>query len=695
MIRKRAPRACNICRGRKVRCDVSRTGIPCSNCLRASATCAVDCARREKPTQQASKITVPRENVHTFRIDLAVAGDTIDHETGSTGAPTLERAAPEDILTNLAQPQSPGEGDIPEVYPPQGEVQLPDYITPLAKDLDQDIFHLLRQRGALTLPNAVLIDELLRGFVCYVYPMLPILDLGEFLQAIEATNSNTISLVLLQAVLFAGIAFADIAHLQKEGFQSHKEARKTFFERVKLLYEMDVESNPTTMIQVLLLMTYWYGQQNDTKGRFYWLRTALSLSTDIGLDRQHQFQFPDQPNRQRTRRKLWYCCLIRDKLLSITERRQNTHHGKELSLSLLQADDFEDPALTQALKKYYMPGCDMDATSMGRFLRQKIKLCLIIGRILGSQYELSGLRRVDSSETFMVLIPKVKAASSEAAARDQELRAWYAETSSILDTAFGHDHRRNGRVLGVHSASLELLYYTALCAVHRAPPLQDQPKDSAAGALQVFSRHTLRSAARRISEIGRHLDEGNLIRFLPPLAVGAFITASIQHLKDALSGDAELRGTGRLYLSQTLQVFATLRKVYNSADCAMGFIERVQSGGLPYQSFEWEDRARFENLYHGNLAPNSYTEPGPNSVAETTTGSITSLPARPNAMQQDIGPGVTEIARSTFTNEEDGIRYSRVPSIETISEVLLSAPFDADDIDWTSMDWSCVETMAN
>ncbi|KEF56159.1 uncharacterized protein A1O9_07740 [Exophiala aquamarina CBS 119918] len=191
-----------------------------------------------------------------------------------------------------------------------------------------------------------MMDGLLRVFVCHVYPLLPVLDLANFLGAVNGTNSDSISLVLFQAVMFAGVAFADLYHLLQEGFRSYNDAPKIFFDRVTLLYEMDVESNPTTMIQILLLMTYWYGQQNVTKGRFYWLRIAFSLATDIGLDRQHQFS--NQSVRQRMRQKLWYCCLMRDKLLSITERRQNAHCCHHENLEGLDPDDFEDAALSQA-----------------------------------------------------------------------------------------------------------------------------------------------------------------------------------------------------------------------------------------------------------------------------------------------------------------------------------------------------------
>ena len=88
---------------------------------------------------------------------------------------------------------------------------------PLRPDLDEDILWLLRKKDALSLPPQPLRDHLLRAYVKYVHPFLPLLDLEEFMQSFERTGEGTISLVLWQAIMFAGTAFVDIVHLESEG----------------------------------------------------------------------------------------------------------------------------------------------------------------------------------------------------------------------------------------------------------------------------------------------------------------------------------------------------------------------------------------------------------------------------------------------------------------------------------------------
>ncbi|KAJ0155875.1 Uncharacterized protein HZ326_1820 [Fusarium oxysporum f. sp. albedinis] len=45
--RRRATRACLSCRGRKVRCDVTRTSMPCSNCRFNLTECVVPTGPRQ------------------------------------------------------------------------------------------------------------------------------------------------------------------------------------------------------------------------------------------------------------------------------------------------------------------------------------------------------------------------------------------------------------------------------------------------------------------------------------------------------------------------------------------------------------------------------------------------------------------------------------------------------------------------
>ena len=84
-------------------------------------------------------------------------------------------------------------------------------------------------------PQLAVRDELLRMYICYVHPFLPFLDLDHFLRPIELDDgSEKISLILLRAVLFAASSFVDVQYHKAEGFSSRREARRSYFEKVKV-----------------------------------------------------------------------------------------------------------------------------------------------------------------------------------------------------------------------------------------------------------------------------------------------------------------------------------------------------------------------------------------------------------------------------------------------------------------------------
>lgn len=684
MPKLRSHKACKVCRARKVRCDVGRTGIPCSNCDKSSANCSVQAVRKSRQKSGINKPNLPHENLFTF--EVSPQGINRASTNGSEplfngcGVTSSGQAIGEsiDMIPRQSQPVM-SQADFPTSF----LTGLPKFVSPFSSELERDVLHLLHKRGVLTVPDQALLEEAIGLYTCYVHPLLPLLDMRQILDAIHLRNGSAISLLLIHAIVFAASAFMESSQLTALGFENRPSARRVLFERVKLLYEMDVEHNALTMIQALLLMTYWYGQQNDTKGRLYWLRTAISLAIDIGLDHDSELSLPK--SQRLLRQKVWYCCIMREKSLALTERRVGSLQVSVEKSKILAIEHFEDLAFTEALNLYYMPASERVMDIITRLCVQKIKLSLIIGRILDSQYQLSGIRRVNSSEIFMVLIPsQTTNTTSQAVLCEEEIRQWRLQTVAIQGSRFGLDHRNNGRVLGVHSATLELLYLTAVSMIYRPLMLQEPEKDSAAATLQSFSQRELRGAARRVSEICRHLQDGNLVRFLPPLAVGAFIASSIQHLKDALSTDSELRSSGQLYLSQTLDAFSALKDMYNSATCALSFIQRVKSGALPYRTFEWE--ASTEIIQHHDNNADSSENIALGEVADTDFNLADTIASNPPferktlselALAKDLPDEMNQNSNisKAMTNEHDF-------RIDDISDLFFSAALDMNQIEW-------------
>lgn len=174
-----------------------------------------------------------------FRTSVAIPTDTLtDQSRGSH----LDNEIPErhpsySQSMSIAANIGPNVADaIQHLLTPSGQSnQLPNYIRRLPQRLQAEDLNYLQAKGALTIPDRALRDELLKAYIHYVHPYMPLLDLEEFLQ-ILARNDGThhVSLLLFQAVMFAGTAFVDMEALRNAGYDNRKSVRKVFFQRARV-----------------------------------------------------------------------------------------------------------------------------------------------------------------------------------------------------------------------------------------------------------------------------------------------------------------------------------------------------------------------------------------------------------------------------------------------------------------------------
>lgn len=123
----------------------------------------------------------------------------------------------------------------PEPHNQSAVINTPRYVTELPTRLEANDLDYLESKGAFCLPTAQFRKQLLKSYILWVHPQVPVLDLERFLYAIAKNDGRTrIGLLLFHAVMFAASAFVDISHIQNEGYMSRKTARDVLFRRVKV-----------------------------------------------------------------------------------------------------------------------------------------------------------------------------------------------------------------------------------------------------------------------------------------------------------------------------------------------------------------------------------------------------------------------------------------------------------------------------
>jgi hypothetical protein len=117
---------------------------------------------------------------------------------------------------------------------------LPEFIKTPPEHFRQGHIMFLLAEGALTLPSVSLQHALVEAWAEFAYPYMPLAHIHDLLNTIHNPNSSgqRISLLLYQAILFAGSAFVDTKHLRQEnhGFSSRRDARKELARRVTVCF---------------------------------------------------------------------------------------------------------------------------------------------------------------------------------------------------------------------------------------------------------------------------------------------------------------------------------------------------------------------------------------------------------------------------------------------------------------------------
>lgn len=186
---KRASRACQRCHSRKVRCDATVNGFPCTNCRLDAVSC------------QAFSGTRGRRKELAMARALAIANGT-----------------GKELLPSRAASRRAGRAPISEedTHPvPLAYSQYP-FIQPVAMDrLERSKSLLMETQDCLSLPQKSEVDAFIRHYFLYVHPFAPVFDEAAFCWAYRDARpgSTQISLTVFRAMMFSASCVGSIPYL--------------------------------------------------------------------------------------------------------------------------------------------------------------------------------------------------------------------------------------------------------------------------------------------------------------------------------------------------------------------------------------------------------------------------------------------------------------------------------------------------
>lgn len=469
----------------------------------------------------------------------------------------------------------------------------------------EDVAHLYK-KGALSIPQTDFRNELLRAYIEFVHPYMPLIELHEFLASIDSTTGDKpkISLLLFQAVMFVGVAFVDMDYLTKAGFATRKAARKAFYLKARALYDFDYESDRVAIVQALLLMTYWYETPDDQKDTWHWMGVAISLAHTIGLHRNPSNSvMPLQ--KQKLWKRIWWSCFMRDRLVALGMRRPTRIKDGDFDVPMLTLDDFEIQELDSS-NSCISQRCRMIRNipmqrDLAHLCIAKAKLCLCISHVLSAQYSVlirdqgQAMGQEGNTRSSVMLFPKKIDQTDEVKVCDNELAEWVAQLpppclyGNPTQEELEQEIARGGSTLVVQRALLHMCYYATLSALHRPQVLPSFENNnlssssnlSRARELQDLSRRKVREASREITAMSQSIHTLGLTAYLPTTGVTVLLPAIIIHLLDIKSFEKEQRGRALKGFSECMAVLESLRVNYAAADFAGQFLDAaIRKAGI-------------------------------------------------------------------------------------------------------------------
>ncbi|KAJ5832260.1 Cutinase transcription factor 1 beta variant 3 [Penicillium riverlandense] len=417
---------------------------------------------------------------------------------------------------------------------------LPGFIRPLPLAFSPAKVEYLQTHGVLTLPSIPLQNALLRTFTECVLPCMPVIEWHRFVHIINGRDGRKgyISLLLYHAVMFSATTFVDFEHLLEAGYSSTRELQEMAFQKTKLLYESDYESDELIVIQTLLLMTY----RSETAGENeikQWLDLAISMAQTIGLF-QNQLGTEDSLYSPRMRKRIGWACYMTDCQISLRLRCRPSIKKEGFYHPMLTLDDFE--IYTQSAEgQRLINGCPLardikKQRDLALICVSHARLCVCISEVLEIQGKNGQLHSLDE-------LPPPSC----------QYRLLHSGDSSDGNST-----------LFVQRSLLHMVYYTTIAVLHQS---------------QIFPSSKIRvhDAAHQITRIASELHKRRLHNCLSITGVTAILVAMVIHISVMRVSLFLQREEAMDDYKSCMVVMASLQDVHSEANAVTNWMFRAMA----------------------------------------------------------------------------------------------------------------------
>ncbi|OAL01019.1 hypothetical protein IQ06DRAFT_273792 [Phaeosphaeriaceae sp. SRC1lsM3a] len=520
--RKRAKLACITCNARRVKCDVTDRQ-PCGNCITANIHCETRESKRGKHPRKprveadARDEISPNTTISPQRHDDEVAASHVlaslssnFHSPADTRLNHFQFTPPStrsdyqsDSNNRATKTDTPRQEDESAVF--LGESSSLRYVTEepspagpaAAEQRRASLFRFrhavpntakedamvpeweaerrrarmkaLQHEGTFSFPPTEIRLELLKAYFQWFHSHFAVVDEADFW---EAHEKNTVSPLLLQAMLFIGVIHCEESTLTNLGWGNRHRAKWLFYIRAKDIYDATYETNKVTVIQALFLMSFWRAGALLEKDARHWLGTAISLAQTKAL---HRAGDDSDEQLSRLKRRLWWAIYVRERQCGSALGLPNRIRDEDCDIAPLTAPDF-----TSAFAPT-MPAVESQRSTA--YIIGMTRLAFFLGQIVDAGY-----------------LPNRSLKASDRTRICNDLYKWKDELPTVIRL-----QNDVGDPPGFLASTLQLAYNNLLILLHRTSFIIDE-----SGSAENDGNVALQAAARNSRIVEDLLPSGQI-----------------------------------------------------------------------------------------------------------------------------------------------------------------------------------------
>ncbi|KAJ5111491.1 hypothetical protein N7532_002026 [Penicillium argentinense] len=531
-----------------------------------------------------------KTNVHQPGVDghLAFANDAAAKWSETSAAPASLSTPPLSQPSSIHLPEEnvwsaftnlQSEGSTPQGMNPQAF--LPGFIKPLPAMINPATLECLHLNGVFALANPPLQNALLGAFAECVLPSMPIVEWQNLFHAIHGGDGQhgSVSLLLYHAIMVSATTFVDIGYIVEAGFSSRQEAQESFFQKARLLYQANIESDSLIIVQSFLLMTYRLDTADGDDSR-HLVGIAIPTALSIGLfqDVSQAINFPYRPTLWR--RIAWACHVV-DCQIALRLRRRPIIQRADFCHQMISEDDFElhhqNLAMAHELSPYHNFAAKRELALM--FIANA-RLSVCIRNVLDVQCKESQLRASTSPATPTSAVSDDSDYSQSVFISERMLSEWANSLPVNFQTT--PQNQEEEAAITVQRSLLHMTFYTTIAVFHQARPFPS-------------SNFCVQHASRQITLVAFDLHRRNLHRRLPIVGVTGILVALVIHISEMKAPPSPQKDEATKNFQLGLEMMASLRDVYSEANrvtsWALKFIQQTSVlSDSPLHGFQSQNR---------------------------------------------------------------------------------------------------------